>query len=109
MSTVDTVLQALANRRRRLAVYCLSEHRSMTLADLAEQVVESEGTELHHADAEQTADVYFSLYHTHVPTLEDAGLVSYSQQRDLVSSTEQLRPLILEAQKEVQAIVSNTP
>ena len=109
MSEVDAVLQALANKRRRLAVYCLSEHRVLALADLAEQVVEFEGKSVKQVSARHTTEVYFSLYHTHVPKLVEAGLASYSQDQDLVSSTEQLEPLLVDARKEVAGLIAEMP
>ena len=109
MSEVDAVLKALANKRRRLAVYCLSEHRTLALADLAEQVVEHEGRSVQTVSARYTTEVYFSLYHTHVPKLVEAGLASYSQDHDLVSSTEQLEPLLVDARKEVAGLIAEMP
>lgn len=106
MYEVDTVFQALSNRRRRSAICCLSEHRRVTLADLAEYVVESEGEETREIPADQTTEVYFSLYHTHVPSLEDAGLVRYNQERDLVMSTERLQPLIVRARDEMATLLA---
>ena len=105
MSEVDVVLKALANKRRRLAIYCLSEHRWLTLADLAEQVVEFEGVSVQEVSAKYTTEVYFSLYHTHVPKLVDAGLARYSQDQDLVSSTDDLEPLIHDAHDELSGLV----
>lgn len=105
MCEVDTVFQALANRQRRSALCCVYEHRKVTLADLAEYVIESDGVDVQEASAEQTAQVYFSLYHTHVPNLEDAGLVRYHQEKDLVMSTEQLQLLISRARDEIAELL----
>lgn len=84
-SEVDAALEALADARRRRALRCLQPHRELTLPDLAEEVTVKEAdAPLPELPAERVQEVYFSLYHTHVPKLEAAGLVRYSQERDLV-------------------------
>lgn len=89
MRELKPVFRALAARRRRLALACLTEHRLLTLADLAEEVTEREtGTSVASLPAERVANTYFSLYHTHIPKLETAELVRYDQDDDLVERTE---------------------
>lgn len=105
MCEVDTVFRALANKQRRSAICCLCEHRKVTLADLAEYVAEADGNDVQDISAEQTTEVYFSLYHTHVPNLEEAGLARYDQERDLVVSTEQLKPLVAQACDEMTGLL----
>lgn len=109
MCTVDAVLNALSNERRRSAVCCVHKHRRVALADLAEYVAEAEGKNVRRVPAEETAAIYFSLYHTHVPMLEDAGLVSYSQDQDVVTSTERLQPLVSQAYEELTELVHSEP
>lgn len=90
MCALDTVLQALANERRRLSLLCILEHRSVTLPDLAEFVAEHEREEtLADISSEYVRDVYFSLYHNHIPKLDEADLVRYDQGNDLVLRTEE--------------------
>jgi hypothetical protein len=86
---LQSTFRALASPRRRVALRCLQAHRTVVLADLAEYVAERE------ADAsvvdippERVQRVYFSLYHRHVPALEDADLVRYDQEADVVTVTE---------------------
>lgn len=75
----------LANTRRRLAVRYLDRHESLSLPTLADGVAEREAdAPLQEVDEYEVRDVYLSLYHTHVPTLEDAGVVAYEQEHDWV-------------------------
>lgn len=72
--------------RRRQAVSCLRNHESsITLADLADEVaVRENGTPLTEIAPEEVKHVYMSLYHSHVPKLEDANVVEYIQSEDLI-------------------------
>jgi hypothetical protein len=82
---LDVVFDVLANSRRRIALQCLCEHTQMTLPDLAEEVsVREFGEPLQDIPPERVRDVYFSLYHTHVPKLSAADLVEYHQDQDIV-------------------------
>lgn len=88
MDDLDSVFRALADNRRRLALYHVQDHQSVTLPDLAELVAEDEYEEdVHHLSAETVKDVYLSLYHEHVPILEQADLVHYEQESDSVVRT----------------------
>lgn len=85
MIEYDLLLECLADRHRRYAVACLLEHRTMTLADLADEVsVREYGQQLNEIPAETVKEIYLRLYHTHVPKLESANLVEYSQSADTV-------------------------
>ena len=76
MCDVEGTLRALQHPRRRHALDCIRTHQSVALADLAELVLEREtGTDASDHDAERVSRVYFSLYHTHLPVLQDAALV----------------------------------
>jgi len=101
MCSLDSVFRALADDRRRIAVSCLGGHDTLTLPDMAEFVVEREQAEpLSSIDASVVRDVYLSLYHTHVPVLENAGVARYEQERDLVIRTDQYRPMLRRAAAE---------
>lgn len=90
MGELEEVFRALADKRRRHVLFCLKEHQSVSLADLAEFVAEREkGKHLTEISSEAVRDVYFTLYHNHVPVLEKADLVHYEQEEDLVVQTEQ--------------------
>lgn len=79
------LLRALAHERRREVLGVLGDHqRSLGLVELTHQVVE-EGENLDRYDAER---IYISLYHHHLPRLDDAGLVEYDDGRNTVTITE---------------------
>jgi DNA-binding transcriptional ArsR family regulator len=82
---LNALFETLSHRRRRLLLSCLHEHRRSSLADLAELVAEAESNaRIEELSAERVRDVYLSLYHRHLPRLQDADLVEYDQERDVV-------------------------
>lgn len=82
---LDAIFDLLSNQRRRYALMCLSEHQSLTLADLAEQVTSREQeTSILEIPEEDVLRVYMSLWHAHIPKLAEADVVVYDQERDLV-------------------------
>jgi hypothetical protein len=82
---LDAVFDVLANSRRRIALQCVCEHAEMTLPDLAEEVAVREfENRIRDIPAERVRDVYFSLYHTHIPKLSATGFVEYHQDQDVV-------------------------
>lgn len=79
---LHVLLDVLANRRRRLVLQCLGDAAEpTTIDDLAEEVAARErGSEaVPEGDVERVA---LSLSHTHVPKLEDAGVVEYTRKYD---------------------------
>lgn len=95
---LDDVLDILASQRRRYILHCLQTHAlPLALADVADEVaVYEHDTDITDISAEEVKRVYISLYHTHIPKLAERGLVTYSQDRDLVTLSdngEQLRAL----------------
>lgn len=85
--SLDTLFELLSNRRRRYVLSCLNEYENpMALADLADEVAAREnGTPITQTSAEEVKRIYISLYHTHVPKLEAADVVRYSQDQDMVA------------------------
>lgn len=58
----------------------------MSLADAAETVaVDEHDSPLDEIPPEEVKEIYMALYHSHVPKLVDAGIVTYHQERDLVA------------------------
>jgi hypothetical protein len=105
-SELEAVFRVLAARRRRVALRFLQEHRTVALPDLAELVLEREtGDPIAELSPERVTDVYFSLYHTHVPVLEDAGLAWYEQQEDLVGLEEGANDVLARAREAVDSLV----
>lgn len=69
------VHRVLAHTRRRHVLDVLSESDSpMTLADLAADIASRESDET--ADREYIEQVQISLYHNHIPTLDDTEGIS---------------------------------
>jgi len=107
MCSFDSIFQALASRRRRLTLRCLLEHRELTLPDLAELVAERESSEnIAAIPADRVSRVYFSLYHTHLPKLEDADLVRYEQEGDYVTVTQRTVPALAEGRDLLETLQS---
>ncbi|MFC6864462.1 hypothetical protein ACFQGE_13470 [Halomicroarcula sp. GCM10025817] len=85
----DQVFLALADERRRRTLSLLADHTELTLPDLADEVAEREHrTTLADIPPEEVCQLYLELYHRHVPQLESADLVTYSQEQDRVAVTE---------------------
>lgn len=84
---IDTLFSILSRERRRYALYCLQQYQNpMALADLADEVARFEHDEQRVAEipAEDVKSVYMTLYHTHLPKMEDAGIIEYDQNTDSV-------------------------
>lgn len=89
--SLDTYFAILSDQRRRRIIDCLREYRNpMALSDLADEVAVREyDTRITEIPAEKVKQIYTSLYHVHVPKMEDAGLVEYDQDTDLVALSEE--------------------
>lgn len=89
-SDINTTFGIFAHHRRRYALRGLRMYEDpMTLADLADEVAIRENeAPITEISAETVKRVYLSLYHTHVPKLEEAGLVQYDQDTDMVALSE---------------------
>ncbi len=85
----------LRNWRRRMVIKELkSSAGSMTLRELAETLAESESGESPPPRNVRNS-VYNSLHQTHLPKLDDAGVVSYDTDRKTVSLESQARDVDL--------------
>lgn len=84
---VGAIFEVFAHRRRRYALRGLRMHDTpMALADLADEVAIRENeAPITEISPESVKRVYLSLYHTHIPKLEDAGFVRYDQEQDSVA------------------------
>lgn len=73
----DELLLALANSRRRWALFSLYESDgTLTLWDVAAAVAEAEtGTPRSDLSSKEIEQVQLSLYHCHLPRLEEVDLV----------------------------------
>lgn len=83
--TKDDVFDILRNRRRRYVLEYLHDHEGVVeLSELAEALANWESdddTYITHRDRKRA---YVSLYQTHLPKLDRAGIVEYNQPRGTV-------------------------
>ena len=75
----DRVFDILSSPRRRYVLYYLREHGGpVELTDLAEKLAAWENdTTVADLSPQARKRVYVSLYQTHVPKLQEAGLIDY--------------------------------
>lgn len=88
----DLVFDVLSSPRRRYVLYYLREHDgSVELSELSSQVAAWENeTPVEELTDQERKRVYVSLYQTHIPKLNDVGLVEYDQQSGVVTLTERV-------------------
>lgn len=94
--TIDhsTAHDLLSSGRRRHTLDCLTDHGSMALSDLADEVASREYEDtLSQVPGDAVLKIYVSMYHTHVPKLATADVVSYDQEQDLVTPAGNAAPL----------------
>lgn len=77
----DSIFDALVNSRRRLVLRYLAEHGGpVRLGDLAEHVAAIENDLSADAlDSAQRQRVYISLYQSHLPRLDDMGIIEFDR------------------------------
>ncbi|GAB3036103.1 DUF7344 domain-containing protein [Natronobiforma cellulositropha] len=83
----DVIFELLKNRRRREVLsYLLETDDTVTLGELAEQIAAWENdTEINALSSDQRKRVYVALYQTHLPKMDDAGIIDYDQDRGLIT------------------------
>jgi hypothetical protein len=102
----DKVFEVLKSPRRRYALYYLKRAGGEAeLSEITEQVAAWEN-EIPPAKlaSEQRKRVYISLYQTHMPKLDDAGVVEYDQSRGVVELAANARELDVYLGEDVEAI-----
>ncbi len=82
----DVAFDILSSPRRRYVLYYLKqEDRPIELGELANQIAAWENDlEVEDLTRQQRKRVYVSLYQTHIPKLEDAGIISYEADSGIV-------------------------
>lgn len=88
--SLDEAFDVLAHRRRRHAVSALAdETEPVPLTRLASDVATREyNRPMSDISARKRRDVYTTLYHTHVPKLAAADVVTFDRECDLVGRTD---------------------
>jgi len=83
---LDVVFEILKNPRRRQVVQQLRDHGETDLGDLAEFIAADENdTTVEALSADERKRVYIGLYQTHLPKMDDAGVVAYDQDQGVVA------------------------
>lgn len=84
--TQDLVFEVLKSPRRRYVLYYLRKNGGwVDLSEVTEQVAAWENdTTIEGLESEQRKRVYISLYQTHLPKLDEAGVVEYDQTRGVI-------------------------
>ena len=87
--SAEDVYEVLSNRRRRYAIHYLKQSDGpVDVSTLAEQVAAWENEKpVAELDSQERKRVYISLYQSHLPTLEERGLVAYDDDRGIVELT----------------------
>lgn len=83
----DTIFSILSNERRRYVLRYLDRvEREAELGDLTERIAAWEnGVEVGELEYDQRKRVYTSIHQTHLPKLDDAGVVDYDHDRGTVA------------------------
>ena len=83
---LDVIFDVLRNRRRRLVFKAIEERDgSTTLSELAEHIGGIENSKPPHAlNAQERKRVYVGLYQCHLPKMDDAGAITFEQNRGTV-------------------------
>jgi DNA-binding transcriptional ArsR family regulator len=91
----DVIFSMLSNQRRRHVLHYLKRNEGpATIRDLAEQIAAWEnGIEIQELNYKQRKRVYTSLHQTHLPKLDDCGIVEYNRDRGVVTLTEKVGEL----------------
>jgi hypothetical protein len=86
----NDAFHVLSNRRRRYALHYLHQHDdAVELRDLAEQVAAWEnGTTPAELDSSERKSVYISLHQSHLPKMDEVGVVEYDKDGNTVALTE---------------------
>ncbi|EMA61797.1 DUF7344 domain-containing protein [Halorubrum lipolyticum] len=86
----DELFDVLANQRRRFAVHLLKreEDSSIAIGEMAEQIAAWEnGIEMTEITGNERKRVYTALQQSHLPKMDDAGVVEFNKDRGLVEPT----------------------
>ncbi len=79
------------SRRRETIRYLLDNDGPVRMRDIAEHVAALEhDTTVRKLESTQRQRVYIPLYQSHLPTLEEEGIIEYDKSRGIVRPTDQL-------------------
>ena len=91
----DDIFHILQNQRRRDSLrYLKKADDTVRMRDLAEQVAAWEhDTTLQALTSDERQRVYIALYQSHLPKLDEEGIINYNQSRGIVERTERAAQL----------------
>ncbi|MCT9095674.1 hypothetical protein [Haloarchaeobius sp. HME9146] len=97
--TKDDMFHLLQNRRRRSVLrYLQDTDGPVRMRDIAEQVAAWEhDTTVQRLTSKERQRVYIALYQSHLPALDDEGVIDYNQDRGIVERrplAEELMPYL---------------
>lgn len=105
--TLDATLTAVADWRRRAVLTLLrTESTPVELFDLAARVVEFETVRSSASGDDPGSHVATSLHHTHLPTLDRAGLLRYDAADRQVTTVreDRIETALVDAARAVRAV-----
>ncbi len=91
--TEDELFDVLANQRRRYAVHLLKREgdETVSIGEMAEQIAAWEnGIDAAEITGNERKRVYTALQQSHLPKMDDAGVVNFNKNRGLVEPTRAL-------------------
>lgn len=90
LSSLDTVFDILSNPRRRFVLHYLEQREEpVGLNELAAEIAAKENdVPVDELTSQQRKRAYVSLYQTHVPKLEEVGVVTYDSESGDVALTD---------------------
>lgn len=93
----DVAFDVLSNARRRFILRQLqSEPSGLELGEIAAELAAVEnGAPVEELSRQDRKRIYVSLYQTHIPKLEDVGIIDYDTETGLVRPTDRLDELAL--------------
>src|SRR6056297_1151521 len=88
--TRDDMFHILQCRRRRLVLKYLQEHDTPAkMTDITEKIAAVEhDTTVAALKSQERQRVYIALYQSHLPKLDEEGIIEYQQNRGIVERTE---------------------
>ena len=85
VEALDVLLEVIADRRRRYALYYLTENPITDVETVLDYVAAQEADEWAESDVrEELLQLKVAFHHTHLPKLEDAGVIEYDERTNAI-------------------------
>lgn len=101
----DQIFDLLSNRRRRYVLnFLLRVDRPVSIQELSKELATWEfDVDQDELTDQQEKRIYVALYQTHIPKLEDAGVIDYDSDAGLVELTDDATRLQPYVEEKIQA------